>query len=140
MRVKVSKEPTLSSAWWSTPAPGWSEVSDAMFKHWHRFERSTPKLDDEVAMTAMAFGYGARSTFGEHKLWADLAVLLDADWQQLDGGEHPWADVQKAVKRGWTGAANTDPIQGESMVAEPLPLEEAVETNVPGGRPDRHTG
>lgn len=135
MRVHV--DATGASAWWSTPPAGWPEASDAIFNRWHRFDRSSPRLDDEVALAALSFGYGARAVFGEHKLWADLAVLLEADWRLLDGDEHPWADVQKVVKEGWTAAASNDPIRGESMVAEPLPVEPPVELNVPGGRPDR---
>lgn len=136
MKAKVSKG-AGSDAWWSAPAAGWSEVGDEMYEHWKRFSRSKPRLDEEVALRALQFGHGARSAYGEHMPWEDVLGPLEKDWQKADEGVHPWADVHQVVKVGWVGAANLEPIRGDSMAAAREPDKPREESNVPGGRPDR---
>ncbi len=144
MKKAGRKDSERFDGWWTAQAPGWAEVSDATVKRWHQLERARPRLEDAVVLRALAFGFGARSVYGEHRAWIDLKAQLEADWREA-GNEaaHPWAGVRNAVKRGWIAASEVQPIEKQSTVAEPTngepsPMESPAETRVPGGRIDGH--
>lgn len=137
--------PTLdlptSDAWWAVPAAGWSEMLDTTYERWNRFDRSKPKIDKDVAVGAMEFGFASRTFYGEHRAWDDLKDQLEVDWRTAGReGEHPWKHVRNAVKAGWTAAG----VSAEAGRAGPPrselppidPSDRSDSRNVPGGRPD----
>lgn len=138
-RQKTPSKP--ATGWWSTPPARWLDVSDATHTRFHKNQRGKVRLDEEAAKAALAFGFGARDQYGEHRAWKDLEAQLQTDWQET-GRDQAWELVVKAVKNGWTaGATHTDEAVEPSAPAEPHaedPDYEAAPRNVPGGRPDRH--
>jgi len=146
MTLSSKHHPPQADSWWASPAVGWSENSDATYKHYHRYTRSKNKLDAELALVALAFGYGSRSAYGKYRAWDDLVEQLAADWRMAGfDSENPWDTAEKAVKAGWAaaGASAEQPSPESTSLDEPHveephagALAEVPEHDVPGGRPD----
>lgn len=141
MKTPTVEDAGRAESWWSSEPEGWPEVSESVYARWHRNERTKPKLDKEVALAALAFGYTSRFAFGEHRAWDDLVDQLEADWRKAGRQRaNPWSTVRKAVKAGWTAAGAPPEQNRATSTSQPVssadPLVGEPMQQVPGGRPD----
>lgn len=102
------------TTWWSTPPPGWSEVSLEVLTDWQHQRGPAPRLDPCLDLLALEFGYGSRVAYGAHGAWPDVVAQVRADWHASGRqGDDDWNTVAEAVCAGWTAAgwdAETAPL------------------------------
>ncbi len=133
MTKKKTAPPNAS--WWTNLPAGWDEAGPQAFAAWRAEQHDAATLNDEEAMSAMAFGYGARHHYADIETWELAADHVEQDWKAAGRSDaHVWSNPRSAIAAGW--AANVRPAAGAVQVEATSPILEPLEAQVHGGRPD----
>lgn len=93
--------------WWTASLESsWNAVKKEALTGWEARTSVQHEEARHAAEQALAFGFGGHHVYPSMRSWsAELAALLENDWNETHESSQPWDQARDEVRHGWDFAA-----------------------------------